>query len=172
MPPGYNKQQLDEYINAYEGKLEDGIVPDFYMASGGSVGKLANFNPNLEPLIRRLLDSRKQLLMPALIPLWRLPGLFEGTGKSSAQDISGQPSLAYTRWINAIRGDMSEGIKQILDTQLILAKGFDWWRANARNKYKIKWPQWAQNTQQDSNKKTNSNNGKVTESLSYHPLEN
>lgn len=177
MPPGYNKQQLDEYINAYEGKLEDGIVPDFYMASGGSVAKLANFNPNLEPLIRRLLDSRKQLLMPSLIPLWRLPGLFEGAGgTASGQDISGQPSLAYTRWINSIRGDMSEGIKQILDTQLILIKGFDWWRNKAKDKYVIEWPQWAQNIQQEEKPKPTNSNGNGTKKAyttsEYLALEN
>ncbi|MEO1523106.1 MAG: hypothetical protein AAFU78_20350 [Cyanobacteria bacterium J06633_2] len=43
-----------------------------------------------------------------------------GNEMRGANDISGQPALAYARFINAIRGDFSEGIKQILHTELAL----------------------------------------------------
>lgn len=137
MPEGADDGYLEAYRSDYEARLEDGLVTDFFMLPGGDVRKLANYVPDLNALAQNVLFRRQRIIMPSQIPIWR----FAGLPADGARDISGQPAKAYARSINFIRMCLTEGIKQILDTELILKLGIDEFRS--RGRYQIVFPQIA-----------------------------
>lgn len=135
MPEGTDENYKEAYRADYEARLETGLVTDFFMLPGGDVRKLANYTPDLKTLADNVLFRRQRIIMPSQIPIWR----FAGLPAEGARDLSGQPAKAYARTINFMRMCLSEGIKQILDTELILKLGVDEFRS--RGRYQISFPQ-------------------------------
>jgi hypothetical protein len=135
MPEGVAEDYSQNYRADYEARLEDGLVTDFYMLPGGDVRKLANYDPNLTALAEDVLTWRTRLIMPSQIPLWR----FAGFKIDGAKDLSGEPAKAYARHINSLRMVLTEGIKQVLNTELILRLGLEAFLE--RGHYQIVYPQ-------------------------------
>ncbi|MBE9178613.1 hypothetical protein IQ268_08580 [Oculatella sp. LEGE 06141] len=135
MPEGVEGDYKDAYQQDHEARLEDGVITNYYTLAGGDIRKLANYNPNLSALADNVLFRRTRLIMPAQIPLWRYAG-FKIDG---AKDISGQPAKAYARYINSLRSlVLTPGIKQILNTELILRLGYEAFLE--RGKYQLSYP--------------------------------
>ena len=114
-PPGKDDAWMKNYRSIHQDTLKDGIETHMYMANGGDIRKLANNNPNLSALREQVELFTRRFVGRSRIEAWKL-NIFE----VGAKDLSNQPSLAYSRFINGLRGDLSEGIKQILHTELIL----------------------------------------------------
>jgi hypothetical protein len=115
----------------HQAQLQEGPISHYYLLPGEEIGKVGQLNPDLKPLIDTVLMWRSRIVMASGVP----PYLFAGLPTIGAKDISGQPALAYARRINAIRAQATEGIKQIIDTELYL-KGIP----QERWKYTIGWP--------------------------------
>lgn len=124
LEPGCDSRQLAAYISAHQDKLKDGPQTHMYMLNGGDVRKLANNDPNLSALHEQVETFTRRFVGRSRVPSWML-----GIYNEGSKDLSNQPSLAYARFINGIRGNLSEGIKQVLHTELIL-KGIpsDQWK--------------------------------------------
>jgi len=142
MPEGADERYISRYREDYESQQADGVITDMYMLSGGDIKKLANVNPDLESLSEHVLQKRKRIIMASLIPIWR----FAGFEERSNMDIMGQPAMAYARTVNSMRSSLSVGIRQAIDTELILRLGSD--RFRNEGKYRIIWPQFAVNLHQ------------------------
>jgi hypothetical protein len=130
MPEGTDKDYKDAYKDEHEMALADGIMAHYYLMKGHELRKLSETYPDLKALIDSLDFWRKRIAMKAGIPLYLM-----GMEASGAKDISGQPALAYARRVNKIRMVLSEGIKQTLNTELLL-KGIpqELWT------YRLVWP--------------------------------
>jgi hypothetical protein len=124
------------YKDDYEARLQDGVVADLYMQQGGVVTKLGG-GAMLENLDAEIKRYSGRIVGSSQLPAWRFPFLYEA---NAAIDIAGQPALAYSRFISSVRGDLTEGLKQVVDTALILNMGYDRWKAIAKDKYRLVYP--------------------------------
>jgi hypothetical protein len=59
---------------------------------------------------------------------------------SGGKDIAGQPALAYKRMRNDFCACLSEGIRQVIDIEIVLRLGYDKWKKDG--KYRIIFPKW------------------------------
>ncbi|MBC7823956.1 MAG: hypothetical protein H7126_08755, partial [Candidatus Parcubacteria bacterium] len=75
-------------------------------------------------------------LIPPGFPVWMFPGL-DTTG---AADIAGQPAKAYARLRNDLCGTIAEGIRQIIDIELVLKLGWDEFQRTGQ--YRIVFPRF------------------------------
>lgn len=131
IPSDQDRRYLDAYRDNHQAQIAEGAIAHYYLMPGEEIGKVGDANPDLKPLIESVLMWRSRIVMASGVP----PYLFAGLPTIGAKDISGQPALAYARRINAIRAQCTEGIKQIIDTELAL-KGIP----KERWKYTIGWP--------------------------------
>jgi hypothetical protein len=116
MPEGADAEYLKAYKSDFEDRLKSGVITNFYSLYGGDVKKLGD-NPDLSALFEQVEFFRMRIMMRSRLERWKF-----GNEMRGANDISGQPALAYARFINAIRGDFSEGVKQVLHTELALKR--------------------------------------------------
>lgn len=114
-PEGTDSEWIQNYRRIHQDRLKDGPETHMYMGFGGDVRKLANNDPNLSALREQVELFTRRLVGRSRVPSWML-NIYE----VGARDLSNQPSLAWSRFINGIRGDLSEGIKQVLYTDLIV----------------------------------------------------
>ena len=144
MPTGTDATFLKQYKREHERRIRQGeTITDYYMlpsqaAAGvsttnvgqaGTVIKMAtSWNPDLSGLLNNIDKRERRFAMKAQMPPYLLGLVFDG-----AQDISGQPAMAYARFINGVRSDLSEGIRHILNVEFALKGIF-----GAR--YRLKWP--------------------------------
>lgn len=155
--PTWHKIPIDQsvaYREAYrenhQAQLEEGAIAHYYLMPGEEIGKVGSVNPDLKPLLESVLHWRSRIIMASGVPSY----LFAGLPTTGAKDISGQPAMSYARRINAIRAQVTEGIKQLIDTQLYLSGvPKDQW------KYTIGWPkisvsQFAETDHIDTEKKS------------------
>lgn len=131
MPRDQDHDYLNAYRNNHQLQIAEGAIAHYYLMFGEEIGKVGDANPDLKPLIESVLMWRSRIVMASGVP----PYLFAGLPTIGAKDISGQPALAYARRINAIRAQATEGIKQIIDTELYLKN-----IPKERWKYTIGWP--------------------------------
>ncbi len=136
MPEGASVAYVQDYKQHHEQESLRGMVSNYYLYSGQDVRKLANINANLTPLIESLLQWRYRMI-PAGFPVWMFPGL-QTVG---AREISQEPSKLYSRKRHTNCQLLTKGIKQLIDTEIILKKGYAWWRENS--KYRIIWSKWS-----------------------------
>jgi hypothetical protein len=139
MPKGTKMDFLISYKQGFEEKVKNGteVVTDFYMLPDGDIQSLNQSNSGVKDLLEAVTYYRTAIIMPTQIPAWR----FAGFRNDSAQDYVGQPALAWVRAVNGVRAILVEGISQVLDTELILKFGADWYLKNAKGKYRISFPQ-------------------------------
>ncbi|MGL5065752.1 MAG: hypothetical protein ACRC62_37765 [Microcoleus sp.] len=131
MKPDANDAYRERFRNNLETQLQEGAVANYYLLPGEEMGKVGQSNPDLKPLVDTILMWRSRIVMASGVASY----LFTGLPTTGAKDISGQPALASARRVNAIRAQVTEGIKQIIDTELTL-KGIP----KERQKYTIGWP--------------------------------
>lgn len=138
-PQNYKPEQMKQYREDLNNKIRNGgqVLTDFFMPFGGDVVSLGQGNSGIKDLMDAFMMHRTQMIMPSQVPSWRLAG-FKG---ETAQDYVGQPALAWVRTLNGVRAILVEGISQVLDTELILRFGADWYFANAKGKYRIVFPE-------------------------------
>ncbi len=120
MQEGSTEEDKESYKEDYGALLDDGIPTDLFLMPGADVKKLGNLNPDLKTLIDNVTIYRTRLIPPGF-PVWMFPGL-DSTG---ASDISGQPAKAYARLRNDLCGTIAEGIRQVIDIELVLKLGWD-----------------------------------------------
>jgi hypothetical protein len=131
-PQTVTKESADNYIRDHEEKIASGIITNYYAYGGIEVGRIGNNNPDLKALLDNMKSWQVRIAVRSRLPLY----LF-GLQGNSAKDISGQPALAYSRFINSIRRCVGKGIRQVIDTDLAL-KGIP----RERWQYQISWPRF------------------------------
>lgn len=119
MPDGADPEYRDSYALNHQAKMRDGIITHYYLMPGEQLAKLSNDWPDLKSLSDTVLLWRSRIVMKSGVPPYLL-----GLPAVGAQDISGQPALAYSRFVNAIRGCFTEGVIQLICTELAL-RGYD-----------------------------------------------
>ncbi|MGL4909728.1 MAG: hypothetical protein ACRC4J_00805 [Cetobacterium sp.] len=132
MPEGTDEEYKSSYIDDNESRLADGIILNYYLGHGGKVEKLAHNNPDLKALLDAI-----ALIRQIIITKLRIPPYLGGLPAIGARDISGQPAMAYARFIGSVRGALSEGIRQLCDLELAL-HGID--PRQPENYYRIVFP--------------------------------
>ena len=139
MPKGTKADFAIAYKKDLDEKVKNGteIITDFVMLPEGDIQSLNAGNSGVKDLLEAVTYYRTAIIMPTQIPAWR----FAGFRNDSAQDYVGQPALAWVRAVNGVRAILVEGISQVLDTELILKFGADWYIKNAKGKYRISFPE-------------------------------
>jgi hypothetical protein len=137
MPEDSDQEYLTAYREGHEARQMEGVITDIYMMPGGKVEKLAQQNPDVKALADNVLFWRSRIIMSSGVPpyLMGLPAL-------GAKEIAGQPALGYARHVNWVRASLTEGIMQLLYTELAL-KGID--PARWRGKLRVLYPRIAVN---------------------------
>ena len=115
MPENTTAQDANTYRRNHEDRLKKGIATNLYVNYGGSIAKAANNDPDLSALEDQVKLFRDRLIARSGLPAWMFNVFHQG-----AMNLAEQPSLAYARYVNGIRGVLSEGIKQVLHTELAL----------------------------------------------------
>jgi hypothetical protein len=138
MPDGTDSDYRLQYQTEFNSLNADGVITNLFLDSGTNIMRLQGTDNGIDKLIKYWLELRKSMI-PAGFPLWLFP-CFENTG---AKDISGQPALAYKRFRNDLCACLSDGIRQIIDIELVLKLGYDKWRKDG--KYRIIFPKWDTN---------------------------
>lgn len=143
MPPGTDEKYKDLYAKSLEQKESTGIVIRHFIRNGAKIGKLSQNDPNLDALINSN-DHWRQVIVTTL----GIPPYLGGLPAIGARDISGQPSMAYARFVASLRSMMSVGIRQLCDLELAL-NGLD--PKDPRNAYRLVFPKvFVDQTQQDT----------------------
>jgi hypothetical protein len=168
-PENTNRDNRDSYIKSSEAAKQSGMAPtDLYPLPGMKISKLSSQNPNLQTLIDIMVEWRYRMMLPGL-PLYFFAGVMNG----SARELSAQPAFQHARLRNEWCGMLAQIIHQVIDTEIKLKKGEDFWREKGRF-YRIVWPKWelgqdGNGAQQDdmsaagaNNKKSGSENGSST----------
>jgi hypothetical protein len=135
MPDCVDEDYRKAYKLAYEEKKKQGMVTDFYLMCGADIKKLSQANPDIKALSDTVLMWRTRIVMKSHVPPWLM-----GLPTIGARDIAGQPALAYARFINKIRMNLTVGIRQICDLELALND-----IPKEQWKYKIIFPKIATN---------------------------
>jgi hypothetical protein len=116
-----------------------------YFASGVKLSRLAGEPPDLGELRQDVLFWQRKMI-PAGIPDY-----YFATGQAGAtKEISREPSRRYARLRNNWCSLLTKGIKKVIDLEIKLVKGVDWYEENARNQYRIVWPEWSIDQQGNS----------------------
>jgi hypothetical protein len=152
LPDGWTGDQCDAYRLDHENeKLKPGrLITDYYMQHTGKLTKVSNGNGSaLKDLIDNVQMLRSRIAMAAQIPSWMM-----GLPASGATDIGGQPAMAYARTVNNIRSTFAEGVRQVIDLELIINEV----PAKFRN-YQIEFPKIHTNAVQQSIASTESMDG-------------
>lgn len=135
MPDCADEDYRKAYKTAYEAKKASSMVTDFYLMNGADIKKLSTVNPDITAISNTVLTWRSRIVMKSHIPPYLM-----GLPNIGAREIAGQPALAYARFINKVRMNLTEGIKYICDLELALndIPKEEW-------KYKIIFPRIATN---------------------------
>lgn len=130
---GMTENQQAAYRNTIEQrKRKQEIITDIYLFPEMDIKKITNVNPSLKPLSDTILEWRARMI-PAGFPTYNFPNF----PSQKARDISGEPSRRYARMRNSWCEMLTRGIRQVIDTEIILKKGYDWWTVNG--KYMVEW---------------------------------
>jgi hypothetical protein len=139
--PGISEEEKRKFEQELQLRRQSGTITDFVLKSDKYlINKMANFRDDLSPLIEYLLQCRYKLIIPGF-PSYFFPGL---ESKGGTKELSRSPDRRYSRmrygWCQLLTG----AIKQTIDTEIVLRKGYEWYVENARNKYRILWPEWSE----------------------------
>lgn len=140
-PEGYARNQREQYKSEYEQrKLSGDLLTDIFLVPGMELKKLSSSNPNLTSLIDTVIQWRYHMI-PSGFPVWMFPGLQHAGG---AREISRAPDRSYARMRYGWCQLLTKGIKQVIDTEIILKKGWDFYYKEVLKGggYRIIWPEW------------------------------
>ena len=138
MPEGTDNEYRLQYQNEFNSLSNDGIITNLFLDNGTIISKLTGDTSGLDKMLKYWLELRKSMI-PAGFPLWLFP-CFEVSG---GKDISGQPALAYKRMRNDFCSSLADGIRQVIDIELVLKLGYEKWLKDG--KYRIIFPKWDTN---------------------------
>lgn len=129
------KEQRLDYRNTIENrKKKEEILTDIYLPFGMDIAKISNINASLKPLVETALEWRSRMIIPG-VPTYNFPNF----PSQKARDISGEPSRRYSRMISSYRDILTKCIKQVIDTEIVLIKGYEWYKQNAQGQYRVEW---------------------------------
>lgn len=138
----WGTQQKQQFVDSVrKARNEDAIITDLFEMDGEAIRKLSQGSGGQ---LKELIDAHIQLrlkMIPGGFPVWRYPGLQSLGG---AREISREPSRAYARMRYGWCQMLSSAIKQVIDTEIILKKGYDFYlREVVQGKgYRIIWSKW------------------------------
>lgn len=143
----WNEQRIRAYTQKIKGQRDSGRNSTDYFAAGVILKRLEGGEaPNLDQLRQNVLFWQRKMI-PAGIPDY-----YFATGQAGAtKEISKEPAKRYARLRNNWCALLSKGIKKVIDLEIKLIKGVDWYEENARNQYRIIWPKWELENQGDVN---------------------
>jgi hypothetical protein len=136
LPEFYTPDQARIYKQKWDQDKKGGQITDIFLANGIQLKKLSSQNPDLQSLVDTLLQWRYYTIPPTF-PTYLFPGLQSVWG---TKELSRQPAMAYARTRYGFCQLLTKGIRQAIDTEIILKKGLDWFQENG--KYRIIWPEW------------------------------
>lgn len=146
LPEGTTKEKMKQYKDAHKRHKMSGIITDYYLYSGTQLNKIANLNPSLAPLIENVLQKRIELVPPGM-PLYYYPEF--ARKMTGSREISQQPALNYSRIRHSWCAILAEGIKKVIDIELVLKYGleqfYQWQKEYRGNMYVIQFPIWTVN---------------------------
>ncbi|MGK7892985.1 MAG: hypothetical protein AB4372_04930 [Xenococcus sp. (in: cyanobacteria)] len=152
----WTQQQIDRYKAGYESQRREGeIITDLYEYSGLELRRLGGSNSSLREMIEAHLQWR-YYFVPSGFPLWRYSGL---QFQSGAKEISREPSRAYSRMRYGWCQLLTKGIKQVIDTEIILKKGYEFYEREVLNgkSYRVIWPEWSIDGMNDNDESNQDN---------------
>lgn len=116
MPTGSTDKTAEAYKSKHENERQrqQGLITDYYLLFGGNVKKMEG-SSDINALVSNANERRQRLNMRSRVPPWMM-----GIPSAGAKDISGQPALAYSRFIGGVRAKCSEGVRQVLDLEFAL----------------------------------------------------
>lgn len=134
----WDGQRVRDYRQKIKGQRDSGRNSTDYFASGVLLRRLEGGQPpNLDQLRQNVLFWQRKMI-PAGIPDY-----YFATGQAGAtKEISKEPAKRYARMRNNWCALLTKGIKKVIDLEIKLVKGVDWYEENARNQYRIVWPKW------------------------------
>lgn len=117
MPPGSTEEYKGRYRDDFKYERQKGIIPDIFLMHGGTVSKPSGAPTNLpmDGLIKNFNLRRLRIAMRSRVPLYLL-----GIDTSYAREIATQPMLAFLIFVGSVRQLFSEGLRQIINTELAL----------------------------------------------------
>ena len=131
-----NMMTRKTYMQNHEANKLNGLITDLYLLPGAGIEKLSSQNPNLQTLIDVFVQWRHRMMIPGW-PLY----LFPGTMTGSARELSAQPAFQHARLRNEYANMLTQVIRQVIDTEIKLKKGEEFWRKTGQF-YRIVWPMW------------------------------
>lgn len=119
--------------------LSQGIPTDYWPYKRGTkINRIQGSEGSIDEQIKDFLQHRYRLI-PSGFPAWYHPGLL----LVGAKDISRQPTLLQARVRNSWCFMLSEGIRWVIDIELILKFGIDRFLEFKKNGgYRIIWPEF------------------------------
>lgn len=116
MPTGSSDKTAEAYKTKHDNERarQQGMITDYYLLFGGDVRKMGG-SSDVNALISNVAERRQRLNMRSRVPPWMM-----GIPSAGAKDISGQPALAYSRFIGAVRATFAEGVRQVIDLEFAL----------------------------------------------------
>lgn len=133
-PASYSAEQEDAFIARKTAEHKDGsLLTLLFTSSDIEVKRLAQGNSNLTSLTDGILYYRRAIKDNSRLPSWFWTDE-QVTG--GARDIAGQPALTYSRFIASLRGLIGQGLRQAIDTELVLAGYIE----PEQRQYRFAWP--------------------------------
>ena len=126
----------ENFKTAHSRDAVNGPMAFLYLPPGIVAKKLGSQNPNLQTLLDVLLAYRSQMMLPGL-PVY----LFANSADNTARELSAQPALQHCRLRNGWCAMLSKGIYQVLNTEIRLRMGDEFFREHGQ--YRIIWPTWS-----------------------------
>ncbi len=155
LPDYYQQEQFDQFKADRIAEFQSGIVPLLFITSEMELNRLSNTNPELTGLIEPIAQFRRSIQEQSRLPAWYWTSEPQTGG---AKDISGQPSLSHLRFIASIRQQINLGLRQIINTELVLRGYVD----PKERRYRIQWPPLQSNTNEvyaENNRQEGGENG-------------
>jgi hypothetical protein len=155
----WNETRIKTYQQKIKAQRAAGQNATDYFSSGVILRRLEGGDPpQLDQLRQNVLFWQRKMI-PAGIPDY-----YFATGQAGAtKEISREPARRYARLRNNWCALLSKGIKKVIDLEIKLVKGVDWYEENARNQYRIVWPKWSTEDQGQVNEDASSGEEEETD---------
>jgi hypothetical protein len=132
-----SETDMENYKTNVNMQRESGIITDLFTMSGMKISQLTGGGSRVGPLVEAFMTYRAMMIVPG-VQAWRFPAI---AGKQdSNKDIANQPALDYARRIAGIRSLMGQQIKWAVSLEIVLKKGYEFYRENGH--FEIVWGDW------------------------------
>ena len=136
-PEDVKEDDIEKYKADLEMRRETGILTDLFTMPGMQITQLTGGGSKVSALVDAFMTYRSMMIIPG-VQAWRFPAI---SGKQdSNKDIANQPALDYARRIADLRSLMGQQIKWAVSLEIVLKKGYEFYRENGR--FEIVWGDW------------------------------